>query len=301
MDGLAPPLVGDPGPGVTAEARDFEALLRAPFYKMTGSGNDFVFLDARATGAPTEVAAERVATLCARGTGVGADGLVILDQPSPGGVRIVYWNSDGSRAALCGNATLCTASLAVHLGAVRAGDDFAIETDAGRLNARVTPSVGPSFELAPVLELIPDTADERVATGPDAESRIGYAVAGVPHLVIRVDDVRAVDLANRSPRLRAPRPARPDGANVNYVSSAVDGGWHMRTFERGVEAETLACGTGAVACAALLQAWGDAGPAVRIHTRSGRPLTVTLRGTENRPTLSGEGRLVFVGSLSAAD
>lgn len=288
-----------PEAGRAAAGSDaLEALLRTPFYKMTGSGNDFVFFDARVAGAPAQIPADRIAAICARGTGIGADGLVILDQPIVGGVRIAYWNSDGSRAALCGNATLCTASLAVHLGAVPAGTDFTIATDAGALRARVTDGAGPAFELAPVQALEPDTSDQLAETAAGPERRIGFAVAGVPHVVVRVPDVEAVDLAARSPGLRAATPGRPAGANVNYVSPTGDGRWHMRTFERGVEGETLACGTGAVACAAVLQAWGEAGAVVGILSRSGRQLTVTLTAPSGRPMLAGEGRLVFVGTLA---
>ena len=285
---------------MSADAARLEALLRAPFYKMTGSGNDFVFLDARAGGAPADLPAERIAAICARGTGVGADGLVVLDQPSAGGVRIAYWNSDGSRATLCGNATLCTASLAVHLGAVRAGEDFVIATDAGALRAHVTPGEGPAFEFAPIESLHPDTADPLVDTAAGREQRIGFAVAGVPHVVVLVPDVDRVDVAWRSPGLRAATVERPAGANVNYVSPAPDSGWHIRTFERGVEGETLACGTGAVASAAVLQAWGEAGTEVELRTRSGRRLTATLRDPAARPMLAGEGRLVFIGTLADA-
>lgn len=295
---MAPALVGHAGTPVTVDGEALEALLRGTFYKMSGSGNDFVFFDARAAGAPPDVPAHRVTALCARGTGIGADGLVIMDQPSADGVRIAYWNSDGSRAALCGNATLCTAGLAVHLGAARTGTDFTVTTDAGAFRARVTDGTGPMFELAPVQALELDTPDALADTAAGPEQRIGFAVAGVPHVVVRVPDVEAVDLATRSPGLRAPSADRPNGANVNYVSPTTDGRWLMRTFERGVEGETLACGTGAVACAAVLQAWGEARAEVGILTRSGQQLTVILGDPAGRPTLTGEGRLVFVGTLA---
>jgi diaminopimelate epimerase len=265
------------------------------FYKMSGSGNDFVFFDAR-NGRP-ELAADpaAVAALCSRGEGVGADGVVLLDAAGPGQVRIEYRNSDGSVAALCGNATLCTARLAVHLGMVRAGEPFVIATDAGDLPARVDADGVPSFELAPVVDLAADAVDAIVG---DGEVRVGYATAGVPHLVVRVADVDAVDLATRGRELRRPSPARPTGANVNFVSEAGVDAWRMRTFERGVEGETLACGTGAVACGAVLRAWGEAGEAARLITRSGRPLLVAQpAATDRGPVLSGEGRLVYEGTL----
>jgi diaminopimelate epimerase len=265
---------------------------------MSGSGNDFVFFDARPAGAPSDVTAAAVAAVCARGTGVGADGLVVFDQPSPGRVRITYYNGDGSRAALCGNATLCAASLARHLGAVAPNVPFRIETDAGELDAIAPADEDPSFELAPVQSVRPDLVDAPAGEGQAAEQRLGYAVAGVPHVVVLVADVDAVALAARSPVLRRPTVDRPGGANVNYVSRADSGAWRMRTFERGVEGETLACGTGAVACAALLHAWGEAAAEVSLLTRSGRPLRVSLPPPGVRgPRLSGEGRLVFTGKL----
>jgi diaminopimelate epimerase len=298
LDGVAPPLVGDHGPPVSTAGR-MPSDVR--FYKLSGSGNDFVFFDGRggAPAFPPDPAA--IAALCSRGQGVGADGVVYLDAPAPGVVEIVYLNSDGSRAALCGNATLCTARLAVHLGLVAADEPFVIRTDSGEMPARVSPTGMPAFELAAVRDLTPDAPLIPAPSGdtPAAEARIGFAVAGVPHLVVRVGDVDAVDLGRRGAQLRQPAASRPEGANVNFVSPAPGGGaWRMRTFERGVEGETLACGTGAVATAALLRAWGESGPDTRLITRSGRPVTVTEAIAPGRgPVLTGEGRLVFEGWL----
>lgn len=267
------------------------------FYKLTGSGNDFVFFDARELATQVTADAGGIAALCARGSGVGADGVVFVSAPAPGTVAIAYFNSDGSRAALCGNATLCTARLAVHLGIVPADVPFIIRTDAGDLAARVD-ATGPAFELAPVRDVVADAPG--IPGGLiEGELRVGYAVAGVPHLVVRVADVDAVDLPARGARLRPPAPDRPEGANVNFVSPAADGGWRMRTFERGVEGETLACGTGAVAVATVLRAWGETGAETRLETRSGRTVVVTAPADDavRGPVLAGEGRLVFEGVL----
>jgi diaminopimelate epimerase len=178
---------------------------------------------------------------------------------------------------------------------VRAEEPFVIRTDAGDLPARVDADGAPSFELAPVVDHAADAAD---ATVGDGEVRVGFATAGVPHLVVRVADVDAVDLATRGRELRRASPARLSGANVNFVSEAGVDAWRMRTFERGVEGETLACGTGAVACGAVLRAWGEAGEVARLITRSGRPLLVAQpAATDRGPVLSGEGRLVYEGTL----
>ncbi len=264
------------------------------FYKLCGSGNDFVFFDARELPADDLASAAVIQRLCARGTGVGADGVVFLERPTAGGdIRMAYYNSDGSRATLCGNATLCTARLSVTLGAVDPAG-FVIETDAGAIRASVGPD-GPAIEMPGIRTLSADAPGIGVAPG---ESRIGFAVAGVPHLVVRVTDVEAVDLAGRGRALRFD-PSLEAGANVNFVAPAPDGrGWRMRTYERGVEGETLACGTGAVACAAVLNAWDATGRSAVLVTSSGRPLEVRLpRDPDAGPTLAGEGRIVFAGRL----
>jgi diaminopimelate epimerase len=264
------------------------------FYKMCGSGNDFVVFDARAVPAGELLVAETICRVCARGTGVGADGVVALEPSSVATIRMVYHNSDGSRASLCGNAALCTTRLAVELGADPAG--FTIETDAGVLRARIRDGL-PEVDLQPVRDLTPAWGESvRSARG---EQWIGFARAGVPHLVVAVDDLSGTDVSGRGRQLRHD-PTLLDGANVNFIAPA-EGGWRMRTYERGVEAETLACGTGAVACAAVLAARGLSGRETVLVTSSGRSLRVRLDGADAPPALAGEGRIVFRGALGALD
>ena len=260
------------------------------FYKMSGSGNDFVFVDARSEapgrlGEPTIVGA-----VCGRGTGVGADGIVFLEPSSVGAVKMTYLNADGSRA-MCGNAALCATRLSIELG-VAPASGFVLETDSGPLPVRQTSEL-PEIDLASAKGVQP-TFETSLASG---ERRIGFADTGVPHLVIECDDVDGVDVVGRGRPLRRLR-SLPTGANVNFVSRHAQG-WRMRTYERGVEAETLACGTGAVAIAILLREWGAAGNETTLITRSERPLKVRLerKGECWHPTLSGEARIVFVGQL----
>ena len=128
---------------------------------------------------------------------------------------------------------------------------------------------------------------------------MGFALAGVPHLVVQVQGVEAVDLRGRGAALRR-HEAFAEGANVDFIAPAQEGAtWAMRTYERGVEDETLACGTGAVSSALLLRLWGLAGDETWIRTRSGRRVRVILRqaGDAWLPSLSGEGRIVFRGRL----
>ena len=263
------------------------------FYKMSGSGNDFVFIDARTESAQSLASPEVVSAICSRGTGIGADGIVFLETSSAAAVGMVYLNADGSRADLCGNATLCTARLARELGIVSDGE-FSIETDDGILGARFKDG-RPEIDLKPVAEWRADAGLPLEA----GERRMGFALAGVPHLVILVDDLSAVDVVGRGRPLRRHLSLRA-GANVNFVQPARDGSLNYRTYERGVEAETLACGTGAVSTAVLATAWGLAGPGpVRIRTRSGRELAVRLSGPNEAPlaSLSGEARIVYFGNL----
>jgi diaminopimelate epimerase len=262
------------------------------FYKMSGSGNDFVMIDAMSEPPGPLAEAAVVQALCARATGIGADGIVFLEPSRQADYRMTYLNSDGSRADLCGNASLCSARLATELGVVQTGE-FRVETDAGVLGARLLDGV-PEVDLQAVQDIRP-RLPFRLEKG---ERWIGFALVGVPHLVVCVDDVRTVDLVGRGRPLRH-EPSLPNGANVNFVSSDGAGGWLIRTFERGVEGETLACGTGAVATAILLREAGEAPEQVSLTTRSGKRLRVRLNqvGGDWRPSLSGQARLVFTGRL----
>ena len=258
---------------------------------MTGSGNDFVIFDS-ATGPFGELEQPAmIVNLCARGTGIGADGAVFLEPAGKNVVRMRYYNADGSRATLCGNASLCSARLSLELGL--ASGDFTLETDAGALSARIRDGL-PEIDLEPVAELEPAPAN--LPKEAD-ESRLGFAVVGVPHVVIEVHDLEAIDLNRRGSQLRRD-PSLKEGANVNFVARVPDG-WAYRTFERGVEGETLACGTGAVATAALLAKWDQSGHETALTTRSGKPLIVRFRESGGRliPSLRGEGRLVFKGEM----
>jgi len=263
------------------------------FYKMSGSGNDFVMVDALGEPAGNLRSPERIRAVCGRGVGVGADGIVFLEKSWAADFRMVYMNSDGSRADLCGNATLCSVRLAVELGIMPAGECH-VETDAGVLSARYLPT-GPEVDLQPVAD-VKLKLPFRLEPG---ERWIGFALAGVPHLVVRADDVERVDVIARGGALRRDA-SLAQGANVNFVSVDESGVWKIRTYERGVEGETLACGTGAVATAILLAEHNESSDGVALTTRSGRVLRVRLERRSLsgwHPSLSGEARLVYRGEL----
>ena len=268
------------------------------FYKMTGSGNDFVFVDGR-TDPVAGWTAERIEEVCNRRTGVGADGLVILEPDSePGTVRFHFFNCDGARAEMCGNGALCATRLAARLELAPA-ESMRLRTDAGTLETRCVPDSADRAELR-----LPDVVEVR-ALDIDllpGEQLSGFALVGVPHAVLLVDDIAAIDLTNRGRSLRHDPVVGLAGANVNFVGQADDGPWAMRTYERVVEAETLACGTGAVACAAVLAGAGKIELPWDVRSRSGQILSVTGAPGPGgsppgllSPRLAGQGRLVFRG------
>lgn len=261
------------------------------FWKMSGSGNDFVFFDNRSAQHNDLASAQAIGAICDRRRGVGGDGVVFLDAHARLSFGMRYYNRDGSLAEMCGNAALCSARLAKELGMV--GDrDFTFETTSGPVTARFVEGT-PEVDMVPVTELQPEFATPHVA----GELRIGFARVGVPHLVIVCEDVERVDVLARGRQLRR-LPELRDGANANFISRiGADGPWALRTYERGVEDETLACGTGTVATAALLTAWGLASGGVGLRTRSGLALFATGGGPGKAPVLRGEGRIVFQGQL----
>ena len=272
-------------------------LIGLPVYKMTGSGNDFVMLNARVS-TPADWTAEDMQAVCARGTGIGADGVVFVGPGShAGAARMIYYNADGSHAAMCGNAALCSTTLAAHLG-LGTAEGMDLETDAGTYRGRAVEAGRAELHLAPVdppaavpgLMLV---AGERQAV----LSRVG-----VPHLIVLVDDVDQVALMERGRALRFDPALAPEGANINFISQGTNGVWRMRTYERGIEGETLACGTGAVGAGCAIQGWGLGQLPLSIQSRSGRILGVrATRAQDGRYDdvwLAGEGRMVFRGVIT---
>jgi len=269
-------------------------------YKMSASGNDFVMVDGR-TSPVSDWTPERIRKVCARRTGIGADGLAVIEPDStPNAIKFSYFNRDGHRAPMCGNASLCAVRLAARLELAPA-DAMILETDVGPIPARVLAGDGEMAEIT-----FPDVIgltvpDIEVAPG---ERSIHFVEVGVPHLVVVVDELDAPAAAPdvRGRALRSHQALGPEGANVNFVASN-NGIWKIRTYERGVEAETLACGTGAVAAAAALADIGQVNLPWRVQTASGAILEVSGTPTSEplhrlaEPRLAGEARMILRGVL----
>ena len=265
-------------------------------YKMTGSGNDFVMVDGR-TGPASEWTPEQIRKVCDRRDGLGADGLAVLEPGDESGhVRFHFFNNDGNRTEMCGNASLCATRLAVRLELAQP-DGMVLDTDAGPIETRVLPGPGERAEIGLPQVMWCDAPDIPLLPG---ELSLHLVTVGVPHLAIQVDEILETrwDILPRGRELRA-HPDLPDGgANVNFVWLA-DGKWKMRTYERGVEAETPACGTGAVAVAATLACDERITLPWKVETASGKILEVsgTLTHARNQALanarLAGEGRAIF--------
>lgn len=268
------------------------------FYKMTGSGNDFVFLDGREHDLADWPAA-RIQEVCDRRRGVGADGVVHLAATDAGAVRMIYWNADGSRAEMCGNAALCSARLVARLG-LADPDRIALDTDSGRLETRV---VGAEWGAELKFPEVAMPAPIDLPLGPGEEAAFQGTV-GVPHTILLVRNLAEVDVIARGQAIRHDPRFAPAGTNVNFVArlQGAEAPWSLRTYERGVEAETLACGTGTIAGALALVAANLAELPAMIRSSSGLiySISAVIDGRTAREIwLRGEGRLVFEGRLES--
>jgi diaminopimelate epimerase len=263
------------------------------FYKMTGAGNDFIFVDNFAGRIKPEMGPKLARALCPRGISVGADGLVLLEPSERADFSWRFFNADGSGASACGNGFRCAARLAHHLGI--AGEKMTFETGAGMVEASVSPdSVMVSLAEPSPIQLLD------IAEGARNYS-VSFVDTGVPHAVVQVKDISAVDVEKEGRLLRFHKAFAPEGTNTTFMQVLPGNEIAIRTYERGVEGETLACGTGAAA-AALVRAQKDGVPSpVLVKTRSQIELKIhfSKQGPNfYRVFLEGEARMVYIGELS---
>lgn len=274
-----------------------------PFLKMHGAGNDFVVIDDFAARIPWRDPA-RISTLARRPDGIGCEGVILLQDSSVADFRMRFLNPDGSPAGMCGNGARCAAQAAHALG--RAPRAMRMETGAGGVTARILGD-------GAVRIVLPGPWRRKLAMRvalPGGAVTGHFVVCGVPHFVVVVDDARRADVLGLGAALRWAEAFAPEGVNVDFVSPLPGKrGWRMRTYERGVEAETGACGTGAMAAAlALNETRGEAYP-VRILCSESYVLDVdrvasgkTEDAAENDFALALEGptATVFRGEIALA-
>jgi diaminopimelate epimerase len=271
------------------------------FVKMAGGGNDFLLFEADGRRL-TEADARRISLLCRRGLSVGADGALFLSGSDDGRVHLDYYNADGGLASFCANGTRCAARYAVTRRLV-ADVDVVLETGWGHIAARVD---GESVTLALRDVLAPSEPISLGLEDPQRYSTEGLPPTGipihvgVPHLVVFVrGDLAALPIERVGPPLRR-HPLLPEGANVNFVRVAAPDRLEVRTWERGVEAETLSCGSGVVASALVASQRGHVELPVACATRGGVVLTVDGRLEKDVFTgisLTGDAREVYRADL----
>ena len=258
---------------------------------MSGAGNDFIVLDGAAADLVGAGLADWTRAVCRRGLAVGADGVLVVRSLERGRISVTFRNPDGSRA-FCGNGTRCAARFAYLAG--MSGPSALLQTAVGDVPAVVEPDGRVRLTLPPVVDLGIKTLD----TG--GESITGRTMlAGVPHFVVQVPDVDDGPLERWGPLVRSHPEFGESGTNLDLFSFADSGEVRIRTWERGVEGETLACGTGAVAVGATVAA-DRGGGEVLVRTWSGSVLSVILEGDPGSHTaveLAGDARVVFRGEL----
>lgn len=262
------------------------------FTKMNGAGNDFVVVDNRA--GDLCLTGEVIARLCDRHRGVGADGLLAVElAEGAADFRMRYYNADGGEAEMCGNGARCFARFAARL-LPHVADSLSFETPAGLIRATF------SGDLVTINMSAPhdyrEAAELAGAPGP-----VHFLNTGVPHAVVFVDDVEAVDVAASGALLRWHPAFAPKGTNANFAQVISPGNLVLRTYERGVEGETLACGTGVCATALLHHLATGAPSPVAVRVRGGETLQVGFEsagaGSFDQVTLTGPADFVFSGSV----
>jgi diaminopimelate epimerase len=262
------------------------------FWKMHGAGNDFVLFDDRSRSFATSDTAG-IARLCHRRTGVGGDGVILIQPSDKADISMRFFNPDGREAEMCGNGARCLARLASEIGA--APPRMTIATGAGIVKAEM---VGRDVRLQ-----MTTPRDWRLNKSLQVNGQtltFGFVNSGVPHAVIDVPDLDACDVAGLGAAIRYHKEFAPSGTNVNFVKVAGPQSLRVRTYERGVEAETLACGTGIVATALVAARMNRVKPPVGVTAAGGDVLTVNFdsveTGAEN-VTLLGPAVHVFEGDI----
>lgn len=268
-----------------------------PFYKMNGAGNDFIVIDNRDLSIKLD--AQTIEALCDRHRGIGADGLLAVEPPQHGAdYRFRYYNADGGEAEMCGNGARCFGRFTAHLG-----DDIAdrvtFETIAGTLAADM---VGENVRIA-----MSEPNDLKLNTPTKVaglNTAIHFVNTGVPHAVSYLPDADALDALDVFTIGRAIRrhdDFAPAGTNANFATVLSPGHIRIRTYERGVEDETLACGTGMVACALIHHLLTDAPSPIKVDVAGGDTLEIGFEKSGpqsfSNVTLTGPADFVFEGEI----
>ena len=267
--------------------------MKIPFMKMSGSGNDFILIDHRKPFLDQSLLKAFIRSVCRRKVSVGADGLILIEQSERADFKWRFYNADGSEAEMCGNGGRCAARFASLKGI--AGSSLTFETLAGILSAQVD---GKRVKLEmtkphdfKLNEFIPIEGQEL---------NLSKINTGVPHVVYFLKDLEDIDVIRMGREIRFHPRFAPSGTNVNFAKIENSSQLSIRTYERGVEDETLACGTGAVASALMAAFKGWVKSPVSIRTRGGEVLKVyfEIEGEEVKKVFfEGDVRIIYEGEM----
>ncbi len=241
-----------------------------PFAKLSGTGNDFIIIDHREPFIPEADQSEFARLVCRRRFSVGADGLILIENSETADFSWQFYNGDGSRAEMCGNGARCAARFAYEKNIAPAAMQF--ETTAGKIEAFVLNGSGESIKIR--LTAPEDLRLNIPLPIGRMDQTLHFINTGVPHTVILVNDAGMVPVADWGREIRYHERFQPAGTNANFTQVLPGDTLMVRTYERGVEGETMACGTGAVASALVVGLLEQANPPVTVITSGGEQLTI---------------------------
>jgi diaminopimelate epimerase len=268
-------------------------MKKIPFYKMSGAGNDFIVIDNRRRIVADADLIGFIAKVCRRKLSAGADGLILIEPSDICDFRWRFFNSDGSQAEMCGNGARCAARFA-HVNGI-AGTTLTFETDAGVVSARI--------DDHRVRVKMPDPSDLKLSYPLKLSTcslDISSIHTGVPHVVVMVEQIDDVDVVALGREIRFHPTFAPAGTNANFVYRRQANEIEIRTYERGVEDETLACGTGAIASAIVAACRFKIDSPIDVKTRSGEYLRILFNakdGQFDHIYMEGDARIIYTGEL----
>ena len=270
-----------------------------PFYKMSGSGNDFIVIDNREGRVAADNLFRLITKSCERKMSVGADGFILIEDSEQVDFKWQFYNADGSRAEMCGNGARCAARFA-HLNGI-ASERMSFETDAGIISAEVS-GARAKVKMSDPFDFKPDFALE-LSIGTVTATSIN---TGVPHVVLPAEAVaasslEAVAVFELGREIRNHEMFAPVGTNANFISPEGRDAIAIRTYERGVEGETLACGTGSVAGAIVASLGGAIKSPVTVRTRSGGVLTIHFESVADgfrNVYMEGDARIIYKAEMT---
>ncbi|MGB9596327.1 MAG: diaminopimelate epimerase [Candidatus Poribacteria bacterium] len=264
------------------------------FSKLSGAGNDFIIIDNRKNIVPSDLT-KFIEKICVRRISVGADGVLLVENSDIADFKMRYFNSDGSEAETCGNGARCIAKFAYSEGVVKS-EKMTFETKAGIYSAEIIDK-NVKIKMSNTIDMklnFPIKLNDETFT-------ISFANSGVPHAVFVVDDLEKIDVIKLGKETRYHEDFSPKGTNVNFIKIRDKNNIDIRTYERGVEDETLACGTGSIASAVIASALGLAESPVTMHTWGKFELKIYFTLQTDGATdvyLEGDARIVYKGYLT---